>query len=92
MSTPATIDPGAVTGTHPTPVPTAPVRRRAVPLSARKTGLYDLSLTALTERIVAMGEPAYRARQIYTGAYRQLAPSYEAMTDLPRALKPRLET
>ncbi len=72
-------------------VPPTPVRRRPVPLSARKTGLYDLNLSDLTDRVTAMGQPAYRARQIYTGAYRQLADSYDAMTDLPKALKPRLE-
>ncbi len=72
-------------------VPLASLRRRVAPPSARKTGLYDLNLGDLTGRLTAMGQPAYRARQIYTGAYRQLADSYEAMTDLPKALKPRLE-
>ena len=93
MSTPLqTVDQG-VSSPH-IAIPTAsltPVRRRPVPLSARKTGLYDLDLDALTARVTAMGQPAYRARQIYTGAYRQLADSYDAMTDLPKALKPRLE-
>ncbi len=69
---------------------TTTIRRRPVPLSSRRTGLYDLSLADLTGRLTALGQPAYRARQIYTGAYRQLADSYEAMTGLPKALRPTL--
>ncbi len=80
--------PGAI---NPSVVPFNSLRRRAAPRSARKTGLYDLNLTDLTERVTAMGQPAYRARQIFTGAYRQMADSYDAMTDLPKALKPQLE-
>lgn len=72
------------------PVAGPAARRRVPPPSARKVGLYDLSLTGLTERLTAMGLPAYRARQIFSGAYRQLAASYDDMTDLPKALKPRL--
>lgn len=37
-----------------------------------------------------MGEPAYRARQLYEGAYHTLATTYDDITSLPRALRRRL--
>lgn len=52
--------------------------------------LYDLSLDALAERMTSMGEPPYRARQIWRWAYHRLARSYDEMTDLPTALRERL--
>ena len=48
----------------------------------------DLSL--LEERLAAVGEPGYRARQVWRWAARG-APGYEAMTDLPRPLRAVLE-
>jgi 23S rRNA (adenine2503-C2)-methyltransferase len=45
--------------------------------------------TLLAERIEALGEPAYRSRQIWEWAARG-AGSYEAMTNLPRALREQL--
>jgi 23S rRNA (adenine2503-C2)-methyltransferase len=53
--------------------------------------LYDLSLAELTERLASMGEPPYRARQIWHWAYRRLARSYGEMTDLPVPLRDRLD-
>ena len=67
-----------------------PARRRVAPLSARRTGLYDLSLDALRDRLTEIGEPAYRATQLYEGAYHALATSYDDVTALPRALRERL--
>ena len=86
MTTPVTVPPIA----SPSTTGVTAARRRVAPPSARRTGLYDLSLAGLTERLAALGQPAYRARQIYAGAYRQLATSYDGMTDLPRTLRPTL--
>jgi 23S rRNA (adenine2503-C2)-methyltransferase len=52
-------------------------------------GVYDLGIEELTERLVAWGQPAYRARQIYTQIWHRGA-TYEEMTDLPVALRERL--
>jgi len=52
--------------------------------------LYDLSLPELEARVVALGAPAYRARQVWHWAYDRLAASYEEMGNLPRALRARL--
>lgn len=57
-------------------------RRRERPVT-----LYDLTLPELEERLVEAGNPRYRARQIFHWAYRQLAPDYETMTVLPKALR-----
>jgi 23S rRNA (adenine2503-C2)-methyltransferase len=46
--------------------------------------------TLLAERIEALGEPAYRTRQVWDWAARG-ADGYGAMTNLPRVLRERLE-
>lgn len=51
---------------------------------------YDLDPAALAAVLADMGEPAYRARQVWRWLYRGLAPSFEAMTDLPRSTRARL--
>ncbi len=59
--------------------------------TTRAVNLYDLTLPELTELMRNWGQPAFRARQIWTQMYRNLAPSFSAMTDLPIALRERLE-
>ncbi|TVR72373.1 MAG: 23S rRNA (adenine(2503)-C(2))-methyltransferase RlmN [Sphaerobacteraceae bacterium] len=63
--------------------PATPVRvRRGTPQT-----FYDLTLDELTEKLGESGHPAYRARQLYHWAYQQLAPDYDTMTVLPKALR-----
>jgi 23S rRNA (adenine2503-C2)-methyltransferase len=52
--------------------------------------VYDLSLEQLTERVVALGEPAFRAKQIWRQLW-QRAATYDRMPDIPRPLRERLE-
>lgn len=52
--------------------------------------LYDLTLDELAARLSGQGVPAYRARQIFHWAYRQLASDYAAMTVLPKTLRDQL--
>ena len=52
--------------------------------------LLDLSLPELEARIHGLGEPAYRARQVWEWAYRRFAGSYSEMTNMPAALRDRL--
>ncbi len=54
--------------------------------------LYDLSLDALNALLTDWGEPAYRARQIWSWLYRQLASTPAEMTSLPDSLRERLAT
>ena len=52
--------------------------------------LLDHSLADIEQRLRDWGEPAFRARQIARWALRHCATSFEEMTDLPAALRPRL--
>ena len=63
------------------------VTRRA----GRPRGLYDLTLPDFETRVVELGYPAYRARQVWGWAYRQLARDYAAMTNVPRLLARRAD-
>ena len=52
--------------------------------------LKSMTLPELSEVLKAMGQPAFRSRQLYTWLHRG-ARSYEEMTNLPAALRERLE-
>ena len=51
--------------------------------------VYDLSLEQLTERVVELGEPAFRAKQLYRQLWHRNA-TYEEMPDVPKRLRERL--
>lgn len=53
--------------------------------------LYDATLPELEAAVTATGEPAYRARQVREWAFRRFARSYDEMTNVPAALRRRLE-
>ena len=70
--------------------PSAPLR----PVASRRSrprGLYDLSLAELETNVKALGHPAYRARQVWNWAYRQLVRDYAAMQNIPTALREELQ-
>ena len=50
----------------------------------------ELTSTQSSELIVAMGEPAYRAKQLAKWVYRNMALEYQEMTDLPIAFRQKL--
>lgn len=52
--------------------------------------LRNLSLAQLRELVVSYGEPEFRYRQLATWMYARLEPSFEAMSDLPHALRAKL--
>jgi 23S rRNA (adenine2503-C2)-methyltransferase len=52
--------------------------------------ILDHDIAQLEASLVALGEPAYRARQVWRWLYRRLANSFGEMTDLPRSLRDRL--
>src|SRR3712207_5286336 len=64
--------------------------RRAVPRAERPIGFFDLSLEELEERLRGLGQPAYRGRQLFGWAYRQLVDGYGAMGNLPAGLRREL--
>ncbi|HVF87016.1 MAG TPA: 23S rRNA (adenine(2503)-C(2))-methyltransferase RlmN [Pyrinomonadaceae bacterium] len=52
--------------------------------------LMGLSPAELTVSVGEMGEPAYRARQIFAALHRRRLRSFDEMTDLPKELRARL--
>lgn len=54
------------------------------------TSLYDLSLPELEARVTELGQPKYRARQVWEWAYKHLAAGYDDMTNVPAALRAAL--
>jgi 23S rRNA (adenine2503-C2)-methyltransferase len=53
--------------------------------------LYALSETQLAERLAALGQPKYRAKQVRAWLYERGASSFQEMTDLPKPLRNTLE-
>jgi 23S rRNA (adenine2503-C2)-methyltransferase len=53
------------------------------------TTVYDLTFEQLTDRLVAWGEPAFRAKQIWAQLWKRAA-TYDHMSDISPALRERL--
>lgn len=53
--------------------------------------LGDLSLAELSAQLEALGEPDYRARQIFKWVYQKGISDWDEATDLPRSLRQKLE-
>jgi 23S rRNA (adenine2503-C2)-methyltransferase len=53
--------------------------------------VYDLSLEELKQFVTDLGEPSFRAAQIWQWLYKQFAADYQSMTTLPRSLRDDLE-
>jgi len=63
--------------------------------SAKLQAMESTHLTGLTEQelsqlVASCGEPAYRARQIFSGIQARRQMSFAEMTDLPKELRGRL--
>jgi 23S rRNA (adenine2503-C2)-methyltransferase len=54
--------------------------------------IYDLNFDEIQSTLADWGEPAFRARQVWDWLYHQLADSFDAMGNLPRPLRSRLES
>lgn len=61
-------------------------------LNAKRLNLYDLDQGALAALITSWGFPAYRAAQVYEWLYKHKVASVAEMTNLPKALRDKLET
>jgi 23S rRNA (adenine2503-C2)-methyltransferase len=59
-------------------------------MSTEKRNIRHLSLDELTEQMTAIGEPAFRARQIWQWMWQKGAVSFEEMTNLPKSLREKL--
>ena len=56
-----------------------------------RQSIYDPSLDTLTRVITEWGQPAYRARQVWEWIYNHKVTSFEAMCNIPKALRESLE-
>jgi 23S rRNA (adenine2503-C2)-methyltransferase len=59
-------------------------------MEAKRVGILDLSYIQLKEWLKSIGEPVNLADQISKLVYRDLASTFEEMTDLPSTLKQKL--
>ena len=57
----------------------------------QKTCISSYTLEQLTERLKAMDQPAFRAKQIFHWLHQKLVTEFSAMTDQPKALLAKLE-
>ncbi len=57
----------------------------------KKTDLLGLTLPEMQQWLVERGEAPFRAKQIYNWLYQHLVADFRAMTNLPQALRDRLE-
>jgi 23S rRNA (adenine2503-C2)-methyltransferase len=55
-----------------------------------KTNLYDLTYEELTQILADLGEPAYRARQVWEWLYKKFVADVAAMANLPKGLREKL--
>ncbi len=56
-----------------------------------RTDIKSLDLTELTEYIVGLGYPKFRAKQLYEWMHLKLVPSYDEMTNLPANMREQLK-
>jgi len=56
----------------------------------KQTHLTGLSPAELSDFVASLGQPAYRARQIFAGIHGRRLRSFEEMTDLPKELRQQL--
>jgi 23S rRNA (adenine2503-C2)-methyltransferase len=52
--------------------------------------LYDFTFDQLAKQLAEMGEPAFRAKQIWQWMYQRMAGSIDEMSDLPKPLRAKL--
>jgi 23S rRNA (adenine2503-C2)-methyltransferase len=55
-----------------------------------KTNLYNLTPEEMEAFVISLGQPRFRARQLWNWLYRQLATSFDAMANLPIAFREAL--
>lgn len=56
-----------------------------------KTELLGMDLQALENYLISLGEPKFRAKQIYAWIYRKQVSSFYEMSDIPKELRARLD-
>jgi 23S rRNA (adenine2503-C2)-methyltransferase len=60
------------------------------PRQSQRVALLDLTFSQLEDFVLSLGEPSYRADQLYRWLYSSLATKFEEMSNLPQSLRQRL--
>ena len=55
-----------------------------------KKDIKSLTLEELTQEIKSLGEPGFRAKQLYEWMHKKMARDYEEMTNIPKTMKQKL--
>ena len=69
----------------------APLISHAPPRMTSRAGLFDVPITRLRDILVSLGEPAYRARQLYRAVLHERATSVGAISTLSAASRARID-
>jgi len=72
----------------------APVAEAKAPSSAKPAlppALVGMDLAELTATVTSLGEPAFRAKQLYEWIYKRRALAFEEMTSLSKSLRVKLQ-
>ena len=59
-------------------------------VSAQRTPLLDMTLPEMEAFVRGLGQPAYRARQLWEWIYKRFAADFDEMSDLPLGLRTQL--
>ncbi|MCA9999209.1 MAG: 23S rRNA (adenine(2503)-C(2))-methyltransferase RlmN, partial [Anaerolineales bacterium] len=60
-------------------------------MSLEKISLYDLSYEKVIDYIVELGEPKFRAQQVWNWLYNKYVTEFAEMRNLPKSLIEKLE-
>jgi 23S rRNA (adenine2503-C2)-methyltransferase len=60
-------------------------------LTVNKPGFYDLSFSQLAELLTSLGEPKFRAKQVWQWLYRHYVQEFSDMANLPLELRQKLD-
>lgn len=58
----------------------------------QQQSLYDLTFDQLSQLLADLGEPKFRARQVWEWLYQKYVPDMAAMANLPKGLREKLDT
>lgn len=58
----------------------------------RRVPLLDFTLPELTDYVVGLGQPKFRAQQLWDWIYKSYVADFDAMTNLPKALREQLKS
>ena len=68
------------------------IQLAAEPATTARQSLLEFDLAGLTDYFAQLGQPRFRARQVWDWMYKRYAGDFDAMTNLPKELRAQLAT